>query len=83
MFGVFYYRSANPKTLALLQQFLPVPANALALEFAGGASPELVCARTIQSLRTMGIRHVYVSNLPVGSAQQTLQRILTLADGST
>jgi len=82
VFGVFYYRSANPKTLALLQQFLPVPIEALAREFAEGASPELVCARTIRSLRSIGVRHVYVSNLPVGSAQQTLQRILTLADAS-
>ena len=80
VFGVFYYRSANPKTLALLQQFLPVPAEALAREFAGGASADLVCARTIRALRDVGVKHVYVSNLPVGSAQQTLQRILALAD---
>jgi len=81
VFGVFYYRSANPKTLSLLKQFLPVPAEALAREFADGGSPELVCARTIRALRDVGVRHVYVSNLPVGSAHQTLQRILALADG--
>ena len=28
IFGVFYYRSANPKTLEMLKQFLPVPAEA-------------------------------------------------------
>jgi len=27
MFGVFFYRSANPRTLAALRQFLPVPAE--------------------------------------------------------
>lgn len=81
VFGVFYYRSANPKTLAVLQQFLPVPAGALVREFAEGASPDLVCARTIRALRGAGVKHVYISNLPVGSAHQTLQRILALADG--
>ena len=39
MFGVFFYRSANPKTLAALAHFLPVPAEALAAEFAAGATP--------------------------------------------
>ena len=29
VFGVFYYRSANPATLATLQQFLPVPVDEL------------------------------------------------------
>ena len=38
MFGVFYYRSANPKTLQTLQQFLPVPVEGLMREFAEGAS---------------------------------------------
>ena len=27
VFGVFYYRSANPKTLQTLRQFLPVPVD--------------------------------------------------------
>src|SRR5204863_1327955 len=51
IFGVFYYRSANPKTLATLKNFLPVPIDALTREFAAGATPEQVCARTIKSLR--------------------------------
>ena len=34
LFGVFFYRSANPATLATLSRFLPVPAEALAKEFA-------------------------------------------------
>ena len=34
MFGVFYYRSANPRTLEALKSFLPVPAGELSAEFA-------------------------------------------------
>ena len=75
VFGVFYYRSANPKTLAALRQFLPVPVDGLVEEFAAGATPEAVCARTIRTLRAAGVRHVYVSNLPIGRAHQTLRAI--------
>ena len=32
MFGVFYYRSANAKTLHILKQFMPVPVDALLAE---------------------------------------------------
>ena len=64
VFGVFYYRSARPGTLALLQEFIPVPAEALTREFEAGVSPEEVCARTIRTLRAAGVRHFYVSNLP-------------------
>lgn len=78
VFGVFYYRSANPKTLKTLQQFLPVPAEQLALEFEQGASPELVCARTIRALRASGVRHLYVSNLPIARARTTFEEILAL-----
>ena len=39
VFGVFYYRSANPRTLATLRQFLPVPVEPLAAEFAAGLTP--------------------------------------------
>jgi 5,10-methylenetetrahydrofolate reductase len=78
VFGVFYYRSANARTLKALQQFLPVPAEALTREFEAGASPEEVCARTLRALRAAGVRHTYVSNLPVHRARQTLDRILEL-----
>ena len=80
IFGVFYYRSANPKTLAALQNFLPVPAAGLTKEFGAGASAEQVCARTIQALRAAGVRNFYVSNLPVGRARQTMSRIMEIAD---
>ena len=76
MFGVFYYRSANPRTLAALESFLPVPAEELSAEFAAGASPEDVCARTIRELRAAGARHFYISNLPLQRAALTLGRIL-------
>lgn len=79
MFGVFYYRSANPKTLNALRGFLPVPAEELTREFAGGASPEEVCARSIRELAAAGVRHFYVSNLPLGRAAATMDRIVSLA----
>jgi 5,10-methylenetetrahydrofolate reductase len=78
MFGVFYYRSAKPATLKTLSQFLPVPVDELQAEFAAGATPESVCARSIRELTASGVRHFYVSNLPIGKAAATLQRILSL-----
>jgi len=79
LFGVFYYRSANPKTLAALGGFLPVPLEELTREFAGGATAETVCARSIRELADAGVRHFYVSNLPLGRAAVTLQRIIDRA----
>src|SRR5579862_518172 len=75
VYGVFFYRSAKPETLATLRQFMPVPVDALMKEFAAGASPEEVCARTIRHLRKAGAKHIYVSNLPVGRARPTLAKI--------
>ncbi len=65
IFGVFVYRSANPATLEKLRRFFPVPAAELTREFAAGATPEEVCARTIRALRDVGVDKVYVSNLGV------------------
>jgi hypothetical protein len=76
MFGVFFYRSANPRTLEALKGFLPVPVEGLTKEFAEGATPEDVCARTIRTLIDAGARHFYISNLPVARARQTLAGIL-------
>lgn len=76
MFGVFYYRSANPKTLAVLKSFLPVPQDALEREFAAGATPDDVCARTIRALLNAGAKHFYISNLPVARAQRVLAGIM-------
>lgn len=79
IFGVFYYRSANPKTLKVLSDFLPVPVEGLTRDFANGASPEDVCARTIMALRNAGARHFYISNLPVGRASAALASIVERA----
>jgi len=76
MFGVFYYRSANPKTLAVLSKFLPVPVEALAAEFASGADPVEICARTVRAMIDIGARHFYISNLPLLRASATLNDIL-------
>ena len=78
MFGVFYYRSANTRTLETLREFLPVPVAELRDEFASGATPDAVCARSIRELTASGVRHFYVSNLPIGRAANTLARILEL-----
>jgi 5,10-methylenetetrahydrofolate reductase len=79
VFGVFFYRSANPRTLATLARFLPVPVEELTKEFAAGATPEEVCARTIRALRRAGVRHFYVSNLPLHRAPTVLASILRKA----
>lgn len=79
VFGVFYYRSANPATLALLREFLPVPAGQLTEDFARGMTPAEVCAQTIRTLRDAGARRFYVSNLPVARAQLMLRSLTTAA----
>jgi 5,10-methylenetetrahydrofolate reductase len=80
VFGVFFYRSAQPKTLAALRRFLPVPVEGLTREFAEGLSPEAICARTIRMLRAAGVRHFYISNLPVGRARATMARVVELSE---
>jgi 5,10-methylenetetrahydrofolate reductase len=79
VFGVFYYRSSNPNTLATLNRFLPVPVAALTKEFAAGATPVDVCANTIRTLRALGARHFYISNLPLRGTAHTLNAILEAA----
>jgi hypothetical protein len=76
MFGVFYYRSANARTLQILKQFMPVPVDALLAEFASGATPIDVCARSIHAMLDAGVRHFYVSNLPLMGAATTLSAIM-------
>jgi hypothetical protein len=76
VFGVFHYRSANPKTLARLADFLPVPAEGITREFEGGASADEICARTIRALRDVGVEKVYLSNLGVRGAAERYHRLL-------
>src|SRR5262249_35660062 len=76
IFGVFYYRSANPRTLQALSSFLPVPIEGLTREFAAGSGADDVCARTVRALMEAGARHFYISNLPIGRAQAALASVL-------
>lgn len=76
VFGVFYYRSARRRTLDMLAGFMPVPVDALVDEFGAGASPETICARTVRTLRAAGVRHFYISNLPLTDTDAVLHRIL-------
>jgi hypothetical protein len=76
VFGVFYYRSANPGTLETLSRFFPVPTAELTAAFEAGASAEEVCASSIRALRRLGAEKVYVSNLGERGTGRRLRRIL-------
>ncbi len=78
-FGVFYYRSAKPATLKTLSQFLPVPVDGLLAEFAEGLTPVDICARSIRTLVSLGVKHFYVSNLPLVRTASVLSAILAKA----
>jgi hypothetical protein len=78
VFGVFLYRSANPKTLGRLAEFLPVPAEGVTRDFASGRSGEEICAETIRRLRDVGVERVYVSNLGVKGAGDRYRRLLEM-----
>lgn len=69
VFGVFYYRSANAKTLSRLARFFPVPVEEITREFESGLSAEQICAKTIRMLRDVGVDKVYVSNLGFQGAE--------------
>ena len=76
VFGVFFYRSANPDTLERLSEFFPVPAEEITRAFERGQEAEEICARTIRRLRAAGVRRFYVSNLGAGRAAERLERVL-------
>lgn len=78
VFGVFYYRSANPRTLETLSRFFPVPKAELTAAFESGARAEEICASSIKKLRGLGAEKVYVSNLGERGAGRRLRRILEL-----
>ena len=80
VFGVFLYRSANPKTLARLRHFFPVPAEELTSEFAAGSSPEDICVRTITALRNVGANKIYLSNLGFKGVDRPYARIMEALD---
>lgn len=76
VFGVFYYRSANPRTLSVLSDFFPVPSEELKKEFGAGAGADEILARTIRALRGVGAEKIYVSNLPTRGTERALERVL-------
>ncbi len=76
VFGIFYYRSANHRTLNALASFLPVPEPSLVRDFSEGASAEVICAQTVRALWRVGVRHVYISNLPIAGAPRILKAII-------
>jgi hypothetical protein len=80
VFGIFFYRSANPKTFRYLEQFFPVPADEVTREFAAGRSPEEICARSIRALRDVGIDKVYVSNLGFRHPERRYSRLLAAVE---
>lgn len=79
VFGVFFYRSANARTLATLGGFMPVPSEGLTREFAEGLSAVDICARSLRELSAAGARHFYISNLPIHRASAVLKSILEKA----
>ncbi|NJD19936.1 MAG: hypothetical protein FIA95_11740 [Gemmatimonadetes bacterium] len=76
VFGVFFYRSANPATLETLGRFFPVPAREITRDFESGLDADGICARSIRELRAAGADKVYVSNLGSRDAAVRLRRIL-------
>ncbi|HIA74591.1 MAG TPA: hypothetical protein EYN99_09215 [Gemmatimonadetes bacterium] len=78
IFGVFFYRSANPSTLKQLNNFFPVPAEELSRDFQAGITAEEICAQSIREIRRVGADKVYVSNLGNRGAGRLLRRILEL-----
>ena len=79
VFGVFYYRSANPRTLSILGDFFPVPAVEITREFDAGADADELLVRTVRGLRSVGADKIYVSNLPTRGIARTLDRVLAKA----
>ncbi len=53
-----------------------MPAAGLIHEFTAGATPVDVCARTLRAMMDIGVRHFYISNLPLGQATATLHAIM-------
>jgi hypothetical protein len=51
----------------------------LAREFASGATPVAICARTIRAMRALGVRHFCICNLPMQDASAIVAAILEQA----
>ena len=75
IFGVFYYRSPNSNTLALLSKFFPVPIEELKKDFEANQSPDEICALSVHALFRRGLKNVYISNLPTATGAERLSRM--------
>ena len=82
VFGVFYYRSANAKTLDMLREFFPVADEGLQQDFSAGKGPEAICAESIRALLRRGVNNIYISNLPMMDVEGRLSRIEKRLEGS-
>ena len=82
VFGVFYYRSANRKTLGMLRQFFPVADDGLTRDFAAGKGSEQVCAESVRALLGRGVKNIYISNLPMIDVEGRLSRIEGRPEGA-
>lgn len=80
VFGVFYWRSANPKTLKRLSEFIPVNVEGILKDFESGLGPDEICAKTIRTLFDAGVSRVYISNLRTSQAADRLEAIRQLVD---
>jgi len=80
IYGVFYYQSPNPATLARMQHFFPVPIEGVTHDFAQGLSAEEITARTIRALRNLGIEKVYISNLGFKKPEERYRKILDVVE---
>jgi hypothetical protein len=78
--GVFHYRSANPRTLQRLNEFLPVPAEELTRDFGAGHSADAIASETMSFLVRSGVANLYLSNLSVREAARRLDRVDRLMD---
>lgn len=76
LFGVFFYRSARPRTLERLSSFFPVPFEELTREFQEGLGAEEICRRSVEALRRTGVRNLYFSNLALEGATRILRCLL-------
>ncbi|MBL4850635.1 MAG: hypothetical protein JKY65_34395 [Planctomycetes bacterium] len=75
LFGVFYYRSAKLATLERLAAYLPIPIEGIRRDFESGLKAIEVCAKTVASLRDLGVNQVYLSNLPFRVAPKRLNEL--------
>jgi hypothetical protein len=75
IFGVFYYRSASPRTFSVLSKFFPIPVAELKRDFEANVGAEEICALSVHALLQRGVKNVYISNLPMATATQQLSRI--------